>query len=538
VTVTAVKAGYAISPTSRTAILWRDIRTKVTFKAATANGAAETGNSTKITLKFSADIPGLTAADITLVPGKGSPKVTKGKLTRESEGVYDLTISGSWDDGDKVDVKIAKAGFDVDPDDRSVTLHKDVRVKADYDSAKADGKADKETSSKIVLQFSKEIKGLQASDVRLIVTGNARVEKGALRHVSGGTYQLSISGSWNEGAQVKVEVERTGYNITPSERSTKLHRVSDKPVEEVDFIEADVDGNADSGTTKEITFIFDKEIPGLSADDVIVVAPNGIVIEKGALIGSESADGRYTYRLAITGTWDEGTKITVSIAKSGVDLHPATQEVTLHRNQSQVSYMSAIANGEPGKDTSTKIILIFDQDVALSIANITLTPIGNAIINGGALTRISEGVYELTITGEWTEGDEVSVAITVDGSELTPESQIITLHYGENDGGGSWSLFNLLTAIASLLLAGVLFVLRLRRHRNAAGSGPSTSAFSFGLWLASVILGVLAGAIWIIFDDLSGPMVWFNWHTIFLVVIIVLQAAFTVFNTRTRKTVT
>jgi hypothetical protein len=79
----------------------------------TADGAADTTTTTKLTFAFSSAVSGLTAADVTLTNGTGS--ATKGTLTGNDLSVTVATAG-------TVKVKVAKDG--VDATEKEVTVHK------------------------------------------------------------------------------------------------------------------------------------------------------------------------------------------------------------------------------------------------------------------------------------------------------------------------------------------------------------------------------------------------------------------------------
>jgi uncharacterized repeat protein (TIGR02543 family) len=212
----------------------------IQFTSAEADGVANTTRSTKITLTFSEDIAGLAANDITLTPDDGSTTVTRGSLTHigaADSGAYDLAISGTWDEGDTVDVTVAKSGFNITPATREATLHDGAPPEITYISATADGDAGVTTSTKITLAFDDDIAGLAVSDLTLTPSGAAIVTKGTLMHTGdagSGTYDLVIySGEWDEGDTVAVAVAKDGFTITPATRTATLHAATSAP--NVDF---------------------------------------------------------------------------------------------------------------------------------------------------------------------------------------------------------------------------------------------------------------------------------------------------------------
>lgn len=92
---------------------------KVQFKDLKANGESEKETTTELTLVFDQDIKGLTLDDITL---KGAAKV---KLTQDKEsGVYKLKIKDiSVKNNEKVNVKVQKDGYCINPNDKDVDVY-------------------------------------------------------------------------------------------------------------------------------------------------------------------------------------------------------------------------------------------------------------------------------------------------------------------------------------------------------------------------------------------------------------------------------
>lgn len=92
----------------------------VNFVGLTANGVANTTNTTELTLTFDKDIEGLTANDINI---NGA---TKGTLTGpDSSHAYKLSISNiTVAEGENVTVQLAKSKFIFTPDKKTVAVHK------------------------------------------------------------------------------------------------------------------------------------------------------------------------------------------------------------------------------------------------------------------------------------------------------------------------------------------------------------------------------------------------------------------------------
>jgi hypothetical protein len=88
----------------------------VSFDGLTANGGTA-ATTTELTLKFSADIAGLTAADIVIAAGDTG--AVKGALAGTGGGEYTLAVTGI-SAGGEITVTAAKAGYAITPGSRTV----------------------------------------------------------------------------------------------------------------------------------------------------------------------------------------------------------------------------------------------------------------------------------------------------------------------------------------------------------------------------------------------------------------------------------
>jgi hypothetical protein len=101
-----------------------------------------------------------------------------------------------------------------------------------------------------------------------------------------------------------------------------------------------------------------------------------------------------------------------------------------------VDFDSAAADGAASSERSTKLTLTFDtvgsgvNMPALDVADITLAPAEgySFSVTAGALTSLSAGVYELEVTGSWTEGGVVDVTVAKAGYAFDPDTRSATLH--------------------------------------------------------------------------------------------------------------
>ena len=96
----------------------------------------------------------------------------------------------------------------------------------------------------------------------------------------------------------------------------------------------------------------------------------------------------------------------------------------------QITFINLTADGS-GTATTTKLIFTFSQDIAgLTAADITLTP----ALTKGTLTRVSAGVYELSVSGITASG-QVTVSVSKSGFTFSLTSLNVTVNYSGIGGG-------------------------------------------------------------------------------------------------------
>lgn len=196
----------------------------------------------------------------------------------------------------------------------------------------------------------------------------------------------------------------------------------DEPAISVAFGSLTANGSA-TETTTLFTLTFDKDIKGLTADD-LTLTPGTTGATKGAL----TSKGNGTYELAITGITAPG-EVTVAIgAKEGYTFPTTSKMVTVFyvAPVTPVAFSSLEANGS-ATETTTLLTLTFDKDITgLTAEDLILTP-GTTGATKGALTSKGSGKYELTLTGITATG-EVAVAVTKAGYAIEPPSKSATLY--------------------------------------------------------------------------------------------------------------
>jgi hypothetical protein len=267
------------------------------------------------------------------------------------------------------------------------------------------------TTTTLKLVFDQDITGLSAADITLN-GGSTGVRKGDLTKTGTGIYDLAVFDITSEG-NVSVSVSKSGYTITDGPKTVTVYL---RPIDiAVTFTDLTANGSA-GGTdmTTKLTLTFDKDITDLNAEDIYLIANYGT--KKGGL----TKTGTGIYDLAISGI-TSGGDVTVKVSKSGYVITPESKTVTVYPPQtpdipivsgSKVTFISLKAAGEGSWwNTTTKLILTFDQDIAdLSAANIILEPFSPAAeFSIGRLTRTGTGVYELPINVSKSGWIKVSV---------------------------------------------------------------------------------------------------------------------------------
>jgi hypothetical protein len=298
----------------------------VTFTNLTADGDAN-HRTTKLTLTFAAEIPGLSAADIELTAGNTG--AVKGGLTgTPTVGTYELVLSGISASGN-ITVSVAKQGFKIAPQSRETTIYYAAGTTV---AASANG-SDTITSTEITLTFTgdggalMDITGLTATDITL----GAGVTKGSLSHPSTGVYKLGVSGL-TASRNISVSITKAGYDITPAAQNVYCHYAVP-----VTFNSATP--NDSGGTTVSATLSFSATIPGLAATDFIVTA-NGTGATRGSLSGSGP-----NYVLTLDNVTASGTA-SIAVAKSGFAISGSPKSVTI--TKSSYNYNGVVDNTTMG----------------------------------------------------------------------------------------------------------------------------------------------------------------------------------------------
>ena len=287
----------------------------VTLQTVTADGGGG-APTTKLTLTFSAAIPGLTAADITL----GDPNSTgiqKGLLVLVSGGTYDLFVNNIAADGD-VTVSAAKTGFTISGSPKTVGVFRDVAaIPVTFESVEANG-GEGVGTTKLTLTFSVEITGLNAADITLGDPNTTGIQKGALIHIEDGEYELGVSNIASDG-EITVSVGKAGYIVSGSPKTVDVFY--DETAIEVTFVSVTANGGSGTETTL-LTLTFSEEITGLLAADIAFDDTNETGIQIGALTPTSGG----VYELVVSGITATGD-VDVLVSKAGYIITGSPQTV-------------------------------------------------------------------------------------------------------------------------------------------------------------------------------------------------------------------
>ena len=211
-------------------------------------------------------------------------------------------------------------------------------------------------------------------------------------------------------------------------------------------------------TTTTLELRFDREIIGLSAEDIILTA-GSTGAKKGELTPDKyNMADMWIYYLAVSGITSSGDVI-VKVSKSGYAITPESKTVTVYHYTPPlgivVTFTDVKANIEShkGMEGTTKLTLTFDQDITgLSAEDITLSwPSGvHALTDIGTvekrtLTKTGTGVYELAVNV--VKEGLIGVSVSKSGYTINDEKNVfVSLHVQSGNIGNIAVTFTSLTA--------------------------------------------------------------------------------------------
>jgi|GEM_PF-283488 len=260
-------------------------------------------------------------------------------------------------------------------------------------TATANGAANTTNSNSIALVFEKPVPGLAAADIDL-TAGTAGATKGTLTAVPGSNntkYDLAISGVTIEG-NVNLRITKSG--VDDKVKAVDVHQGP------ITAYTATANGTANTADSSTIALVFEKSVPGLTAADIAITAGTASATKSAynpltAVAGSNNTQ----YNLAITGVTVEGN-INLNITKAGVD--NAAKIVYVHRGLNVTNIGgTAFVRESTGIRLSLNIAVpdLSADDIILSPGTPTVSMYAAAMAQKGALTKVSDTVYELALTG-------------------------------------------------------------------------------------------------------------------------------------------
>ena len=315
-------------------------------------------------------------------------------------------------------IKVEKVGTGGASDELLVNWPEGIKAPIAY-TATANGTANVLSTTSVALVFEKSVPGLTTSDIT-ITDGTASVTKGALTAVAGTDdkqYNLAISGVTMEG-NIKLKINKDGVDNTV--KTVDVHKAG------AITYTATANGTANIADSTSIALVFDKPVPGLVVGDIAVTAGTASAT-KGALTAVAGSDNT-KYNLAISGVTTGGT-INLKITKDGVD--NAVKTVDVYKGP--ITFTVANVGGTAFVRDSTAIRLTFNAAVSdLSVDSIILSPGTPAAVSNyatstaqkGSLTKVSDTVYELALTGI-TKTGTLGVRINKTGVETNQKNVIV-----------------------------------------------------------------------------------------------------------------
>jgi hypothetical protein len=346
-------------------------------------------------------------------------------------------------------------------------------------SATADGVAESVDSTRIRLAFDSDVMGLSAGNTTLVPSGDGAVNGGTLTHVAFGVYDLSISGTWTEGAIVAVHVLQTGSVFVPTSRVATLHRAAAQPPEGPDP-DPEVPETPDP----------DPEVPEGPDPDPETPEVPGPDPETPDVPGPEVPDGP-------EGPAGPGTPVSPGPVPSPASATPtaptpAAAQASGPSTDSSGPSRDALSEQGSAEDTTTSTREEVDLAPLPEILDLSDGPVPLQAPTGNPIVDILEG------------------RVPLGSLQLT----------------GTWSLLNLgMTLVAVILSLGLVAraLLRILRRRGAAsdtdeGSERDAGTKSRGapLRILALAMGVFVLVAELRLEDFSQPMSWINQWTLLI----------------------
>ena len=408
-TVTIGETIYSFIPNSDTVTIWP---VYAAFESLTEDSQGVNTTST-LSLEFSEDIAGLSAADIGLAD-TGGTGAQKGALTPRGSGVYDLAVSGISANGE-LTVSVAKDYYNISPSSRNVDAY--YFIPAAFQGLSANG-SDYTTTSELTLTFDSAIAGLTAGDITLN-PGSTGAVKGSLSG-AGPVYTLALTGI-SAGGQIGLTVSKAGYAITNAGRNVTVSYAAP-----VNFTGLGANGGA-YATTNSLVLSFDSAISNLNASDISM--DSGAT---GAVIAGVTRTGQTAYTLTIGGVTKNGT-VSVDVSKSGYAVSGGPLTANIYYAE-PVSFTSLTANGSSGEITTSSLTLTFDKDVpGLTLGDIVVFDPGSTgaqidLAPGAEIPRTGVGSYTVPVSGITAAGQVTITIMPLAGYAISGGPRSRTVH--------------------------------------------------------------------------------------------------------------
>jgi hypothetical protein len=181
------------------------------------------------------------------------------------------------------------------------------------------------------------------------------------------------------------------------------------------------------GTTTLVSLVFDRNIPGLSENDITVLDPDD---KTGAVKGVLSPAGLGgIYTLGIAGVRESG-EIAVRVGKNGWTINPASRPAQVYYDPGAVpvTFVNIMPDGTAGSQTTTALTLTFNQAIPdLNVNDITLAA-GFTGAAMGSLNNTGLGTYSLAVSGITAAGD-VGVTVSKSGYTVNPATISVPVYY-------------------------------------------------------------------------------------------------------------
>jgi hypothetical protein len=190
-----------------------------------------------------------------------------------------------------------------------------------------------------------------------------------------------------------------------------------------------VEPSVTNGTTDKLTIFFDRDIPGLTANDIGIDAGTGAATKGTGLVKVPGTSG--VYELGVASVSKRGTvTVRAPAEKNGIIIENTAVPAVVLRPAAFQKVEAVASSG-----LTAKLRLQFDADIDdFALANVGVS--GTAT-KGSTLTRTGTGVYELAVSPSKYGTATVTVAKTAAGVLFSPETLSVTVLGAPNSSSTS-----------------------------------------------------------------------------------------------------